>query len=107
MAELNEGASARVELTEKTVDTTTISIGGEIDISNDVTVQHEIERFLDPVPQRLVFDLAELTFMDSSGIAVLLRAAASVTRVDVRNATRAVRRIIETTGVDSVLHLEP
>jgi anti-anti-sigma regulatory factor len=45
--------------------------------------------------------------MDSSGIAVLLRAAANVTRVDVRNATRAVRRIIETTGVDSVLHLEP
>ena len=107
MAELNEGAHARVELAEKTADTTTIAIGGEIDISNDVTVQHEVERLLELLPQRLVFDLAELTFMDSSGIAVLLRVAARVTRVDVRNATRAVRRIIETTGVDGVLHLEP
>jgi anti-sigma B factor antagonist len=107
MAELNEGAHARVELAEKTLDTTTISIVGEIDISNDVTVQHEVERLLEPRPQRLVLDLAELTFMDSSGIAVLLRVAATVARVDVRNATRAVRRIIETTGVDSVLHLEP
>jgi anti-anti-sigma factor len=106
MAELNDGATAHVELVEKTADATTVSISGEIDISNDKQVREAIERCLEPRPRLLVFELGELTFMDSSGIAVLLRAASHVDRVELRNATRAVRRIIETTGVDGVLHLD-
>ncbi len=106
MEDVNEGASASVELVDKTADTTTIAIGGEIDISNDETVRQEIERLLEPVPQRLVFDVAGLSFMDSSGIAVLLRVTSGVGHVELRNATRAVRRIIETTGLEKVLHLE-
>jgi stage II sporulation protein AA (anti-sigma F factor antagonist) len=105
MAELNEGATAHVELVAKTDDATTIAISGEIDVSNDAAVWQAVSASLDPVPPCIVFDVRDLTFMDSSGIAVLLRAAKSVARVEVHHPTRAVRRIIETTGIDRVLHL--
>jgi hypothetical protein len=45
--------------------------------------------------------------MDSSGITVLLQIAARVPYVEVRNPSRVVRRIIETTGIEGVLHLAP
>ena len=106
MAELSEGATAHVELVGRTDEATTIAISGEIDISNDERVRSAIERCLDPRPNRLVIDLRDLSFMDSSGIAVLLRAASDIDRVELHHATRAVRRIIETTGIDGVLHLE-
>jgi anti-anti-sigma regulatory factor len=43
--------------------------------------------------------------MDSSGIAILLRAAARVDSIEVRNPSSTVRRIIECTGLTEVLHL--
>jgi anti-anti-sigma factor len=106
MEDLSAGATAHVELVGRTDDATTIAISGEIDISNDDRVRSAIERCLDPRPQRLVFDVRDLSFMDSSGIAVLLRTASGMERVELHHATRAVRRIVETTGIDGVLHLE-
>ena len=55
----------------------------------------------------LVVDLTKLEFMDSSGIAMLLKIAARVDSVEIRNPSNAVRRIIECTGLTDVLHLDP
>ena len=54
----------------------------------------------------LVVDLTQLEFMDSSGIAMLLRAAGRVGTIEVRNPSDVVRRIIECTGLADVLHIE-
>jgi anti-anti-sigma factor len=107
MAEQDGGAHARVTIELDADRVPTVALIGEVDISNFEIVRDEIDRLLPPDSPRVMFDLCDLEFMDSSGITVLLQVAAHVGEVDVRNASRVVRRIIETTGIESVLHLEP
>jgi len=106
MAPVDDGALARVEL-EQSGDDVTVALGGEIDISNHEHVKSELMRCLASSPKRLVLDVSGLAFMDSSGIAVLLQVATHVERVELRNASPLVRRIVETTGIADVLNLAP
>lgn len=53
----------------------TASIYGEIDHHSAKDIMKELNRQIDRVmPRRLVLDCSGITFMDSSGIAILLRA---------------------------------
>ncbi len=52
-----------------------------------------------------MFDLRELRFMDSAGIAVLLGGARRVPTVRLRDPVPAVRRVVEVTGLTTVLRL--
>jgi anti-anti-sigma factor len=107
MAELEDGASrATVEQSLDPSGTTVISIAGEIDMSNVATVEADLETALTPRPNRVVLDVSALGFIDSSGIAVLLRAAEKTERVELRNPSATVRRILEATGLSDVLHIE-
>ena len=54
----------------------------------------------------VVFDLADVDFIDSSGLAVLVNVAGAGHRVVVRNPSVVVRRVIETTGLEDVLRFE-
>lgn len=50
-------------------------ISGELDHHHAKQIMMELDRQIDAaMPRRLVLDLGELTFSDSSGIAVLIRA---------------------------------
>ena len=52
----------------------TASIYGEIDHHSAKDIMKELDRQIDRVlPHRLVLDCSGITFMDSSGIAILLR----------------------------------
>ncbi|GII59355.1 anti-sigma F factor antagonist [Planotetraspora thailandica] len=51
---------------------TIIKARGELDIAAEPTFQNAVDAALDQSPQRLVFDLSELRFMDSAGIRVIL-----------------------------------
>jgi anti-sigma B factor antagonist len=82
-----------------------IAIRGEVDLSNAASVQSEIDEILGGDVDRVVLDLDALTFIDSSGIAVLVRLHNRVGSVQVRNPTAVVRRIIKVTGLDEVLGL--
>ena len=53
------------------------------------------------------FDLSALRFMDSSGISVLIGAAAKVDAVELRDPSQVVRRVIELTGLTDVLSVTP
>ena len=87
-----------------------VRLVGEIDISNAEGLGAELDRMIGngngEVGEGLVVDLAALHFMDSSGIAMLLRAAGRVGTISVRNPTDVVRRIIECTGLADVLRIE-
>lgn len=51
------------------------AISGELDHHHAKQIMMELDRQIDAaMPRRLVLDLGELTFSDSSGIAVLIRA---------------------------------
>ena len=83
-----------------------IRLSGEIDMSNVDSLRVVIDPVMESAPERVDFDLAGLEFMDSSGIALLLRVAAK-SRVRVREPSALVRRLIEATGLSDVLPIDP
>ncbi len=84
-----------------------VTVSGELDISNAEELAATVVALTDERPERLVFELGGLRFMDSAGIAVLLRAAAQVNSVLLREPSPAVRRVVELTGLTEVLRIEP
>jgi anti-anti-sigma factor len=82
-----------------------VTLVGEIDISNADTLGRALDRFVDDANGWVVIDLAGLEFMDSSGIAMLLRAVGHAGSVEIRNASSVVRRIIECTGLTDILRI--
>ena len=83
-----------------------IAVSGDLDISSVERLREAVEEVAARRPEELTFDMSRLRFMDSAGIAVLLFAASSVPSVRLRNPTKAVRRVIELTGLTEVLELE-
>ncbi len=88
-------------------DETVIRVGGELDLSSVDVLDEALSNVLskDDVDV-LVFDLEELSFMDSSGIAALLRVVARGVGVLLRKPSRLVREIIATTHLDATLKIE-
>ena len=76
-----------------------ISIGGELDIASLPDVEDELNELLTREPQPLVLDLADLNFLDSSGVALLVRLANRFTPMRTRHATAPVRRVLGTLGL--------
>jgi anti-anti-sigma factor len=84
-----------------------VRVGGEIDISNIEQVQRLIEPVVGPATKEITFDLSEVAFIDSSGLALLLSVAERIGTVRLKSPSRQVRRIIEVTGLGAALPVEP
>ena len=82
-----------------------VKLLGEIDISNAALLGLALDRMIAETDGPIVIDLSALGFMDSSGIAMLLRAVGSTGSVEVRNPSEVVRRIIECTGLVDILRM--
>jgi anti-sigma B factor antagonist len=109
MAELEREPAAILDV-DTSVDARgvpTIRLAGDLDISNVKDLDAAVASVTADPPDRLVIDVSDLRFMDSAGIAVLLRVAARVPTVQLRNPSKAVRRVIEVTGLTGVLAIEP
>jgi anti-sigma B factor antagonist len=85
----------------------TLTLSGELDISSADGFRQAVEDVVGSRPDRLVFDLSGLTFMDSSGIAVMVYAANSVGTVELRHPSAIIKRVVEATGLSEILRLEP
>jgi anti-anti-sigma factor len=83
-----------------------VIVSGELDISNAASLEATVAAITAERPERLIFDLSGLRFMDSAGIAVLIGAAAKVKAVQLRDPSPIVRRVVQLTGLSSVLHIE-
>ena len=84
-----------------------VSLRGELDFATAPTADASLAPVLADQPARLVFDLTGVTFLDSSGIAVLVRSAHHAGTVAIRNPSTVVRRVIECTGLEETLRIEP
>jgi anti-anti-sigma factor len=82
-----------------------VRLVGEIDISNAEPIGDALAAIVGPDARQVVVDLAGLDFMDSAGIAMLLRTAARVDSVEIRNPSDVMRRIIEFTGLSDILRI--
>ena len=78
-----------------------IRVGGELDLSTVPILEDELEAALERLDGGVVVDLSDLEFIDSTGIAVLVRAmgdeGSRMSFVPSRSA--AVVRVLEMTGV--------
>ena len=83
-----------------------VVLRGELDFGTAPIADASIVALLDTRPERLVFDLTAVTFLDSSGIAVLVRSTQQANTVAIRNPSTIVRRVIEYTGLDETLRIE-
>lgn len=106
MAELEDAAAElRIAVDRTESGDPLVVVAGDLDMSNAEALGSRVSDVLAEHPERLVFDLGELRFMDSAGIAVLIRALARVGTVEVRSASPAVRRVLEVTGLSEAMAL--
>ena len=81
-----------------------LEMKGELDHHGARNALRELELSIDAaLPKKLVLDLAGVTFMDSSGIALLLRAQQRMQLLDgsllVRNVPQQARRVLDAAGI--------
>jgi anti-sigma B factor antagonist len=84
-----------------------LAISGELDLSSAGSVRQAVERVTAEGPDKVIFDLGGLQFMDSTGIAILVIVAEQVETVEVRNPSKMIRRIIEISGLMGTLRITP
>jgi anti-anti-sigma factor len=97
---------AMVETASDATGTTIVSIAGDLDIASVPGLEAEIAPVLAAGPDRIAFNLSRVTFIDSSGIAMLLRVAERVAHIEIREPSASVRLIITATGLSEVLHTD-
>ena len=90
--------------------TLTVKISGEIDHHAARTLMEELGRQVDTLlPRRLLLDLGGVTFMDSSGIAVVLRTWKRMRDIEGEMELSAVpdcaAKVLRAAGVDKLIPL--
>ena len=86
-----------------------VSLRGELDLSTVGKVDDELQRAERPGPPVLVLDLSRLTFLDSTGLRCVVRAAERARdeerRFVVVKGPEAVQRVFEITRLEERLEL--
>jgi anti-sigma B factor antagonist len=83
----------------------TIAVEGELDLATARELEHEIEAAEQGDARQIVLDLTYLTFIDSTGVALLVHAIKhsqqNADRLRIRRCDSVgVRRVLEMTGID-------
>ena len=76
-----------------------IALAGELDLASVEATRSGITPLLAKHPTRVTFDLEKLTFMDSSGIALLVQISNDVDQVTLIHVAPIVHRVLEATGL--------
>jgi anti-anti-sigma factor len=89
-------------------DTHLIVVEGELDLAVTPELDRELKRAERGESRQIVLDLQRLTFIDSTGIALLVKATngagANADRLRIRRSDApAVQRILDVTGIDAHL----
>jgi anti-sigma B factor antagonist len=104
-------AEPQFELTEDTVDDRThvITVSGEIHVSTAPTFSRRLNDAIGQGKTAVVLDLADVTFIDSTGLSVLLNGLRRVTRRGGRMAivctNPTVLRLFEITRLDTTFEI--
>ncbi len=76
-----------------------IALAGELDLASVEATRAGIEPVLEHRPAQVTFDLEKLTFMDSSGIALLVQVSNDIETVTLTHVPPIVHRVLEATGL--------
>lgn len=84
-----------------------IRLFGELDLANADSVEEELVRVEASDVTSIVLDLSGLTFMDSTGVRLILsadaRSRAHANRLSLLRGPRSVQRVLEISGVEQML----
>jgi len=87
----------------------TVALGGDVDLHHSPAVRNELMRLAADQPNRLIVDLAGVTYMDSSGVATLVQALQQVKRYNGRlflvAPNERVRSIFQIARLDSIFQI--
>ena len=88
-----------------------VTAAGEIDLDTAVQLRQVLREALQDRPRTLTVDMADVSFIDSTGLGVLVGAFKTGQTMDVDLVIRApsatVVRVFELTRLDQVLHIIP
>ena len=80
-----------------------LSLSGELDLQSTGEFERELEAIRSDRPDRMLLDLSQLEFMDSTGLALIIRAEQAAAEDGISLRLRAggpqVQRLFELTGV--------
>ena len=104
---LRTGFSAAADTTKGTI---VLTLQGELDMATAPALGQAINRALDAQPSTLRLDLTELSFLDSTGIRVLIagsrRAGGEGSSFVLQSPNRSVLKALRLTGVDRLMVIE-
>ncbi len=88
-----------------------VTLAGEIDMVSCASLLEPFEHLGDPPPATVAFDLADVTFIDSTGLSALIQADAAATaagsRLVLRRVPDRVLKLMKITQLDRALTVEP
>jgi anti-sigma B factor antagonist len=89
--------------------TAVVSITGEVDLSTAPLLRKSLYSALDDGALRLILDFAGVSFIDSTGLGVIVGALKRVSEsggtLAVRAPIRPTRRVFEVTGLDRIIEI--
>jgi anti-anti-sigma factor len=86
--------------------TVLVRLTGDLDLAGADEARAVVEQAVAQSPATLTFDVTELRFMDSSGIAVLIAAAQKVNSVILRNPSPVIQRLLSLAGLADVFAVQ-
>jgi anti-sigma B factor antagonist len=108
MANLDSGGPSSITVkTRAEGSTPVVSLSGELDLTNIERVRSSIGDVLTAGTGRLVVEMSELAFMDSSGLAMLASFARKVPEIELRDPSPIVPRLIDLSGLAEILNVSP
>jgi anti-anti-sigma factor len=93
-----------VEAGDRTVK---VTVSGELDITNIDALASGVAPALEHEPARLVIDVRDLRFADSSAIALWVKWAATVPEIELRDVPPLLRRVVDSMGLSETLKVAP
>jgi anti-anti-sigma factor len=111
VAELEENSGAQLQFSVRVDDgaepgAALVRLSGDLDLAGADEARAAVDQAVAAGPATLTFDVTELRFMDSSGIAVLIAAAQKVDSVVLRNPSPVIQRLLTLAGLADVFVIE-
>ncbi len=86
-----------------------VVVQGELDLATSPELEEQLERVWDSGSDRLVLDLRQLEFMDSTGLSIIVKAHQRLSeeggQLSLVRGSQQVQRLLDLTGVSERLQL--
>jgi anti-sigma B factor antagonist len=85
-----------------------VRVSGDVDADTSPTLRAALTPLLQrPLPHTVIFDLSDVSFIDSAGLTVFVSVARDGRTVLLRRPSAVLLRLIDATGLTDLLPVEP